>query len=293
VATVKRLVAIALLGASTARAEPPPEPARLYGPETAAALVAGTWGAVSVYAYFAWFRGATRTADPLFTLEGFGVHTYAGGADKLGHFWAGHMLSYATTEALVHGGYRTFPSTIVAFGLSQLFGTVSEYKDSLHYQFEYGDLIANASGAVFNILLENVPELDRLVDLRLDYWPSPEYRRLVRHGNIDGAQDYSGQSYLFAVHLRAIPGLADSPWLGWTRFTDVVLGFETRNYAPMPADPNAIPRQTLYGGVAVDMQAVLEALFRDSLGRRIGHGVLEFVAVPGTTLRFAEVSRSP
>jgi hypothetical protein len=38
---------------------------------------------------------------------------------------------------------------------------------------------------------------------------------------------------------------------------------------------------------------VLEALFRDSLGRRIGHGVLEFVAVPGTTLRFAEVSRSP
>ena len=293
-ATVKALVVL-LFTASIAHAQPydytiDPEP--LYSKETAVALVGGTWAAASTYAYFAWFRHATRTTDPIFTLEGFAANTYAGGADKLGHFWAGHMFSYLTTEALVHGGFRTLPSSIIGFGLSQLFGTVSEYKDSLHYQFEYGDIIANASGAIFNILLENIPTLDRLIDLRLDYWPSTEYLRLLRHGNVDGAQDYSGQSYLLAVHLRAVPGL-DSPWLGWTKYVDAVIGFETRNYAPLPDDVNAKPRQTLYGGIAIDMQAVLERLFPDTTGRRVGHGFLEFVSVPFTTIRFEELSRSP
>ncbi|HET9989531.1 MAG TPA: DUF2279 domain-containing protein [Kofleriaceae bacterium] len=292
------LVLVFVLAAPIAHADPLPpavsdaEPEPLYSKDTAIVLVAGTWAAASTYAYFAWFRHATRTTDPLYTLEGFGVNTYAGGADKLGHFWAGHMFSYLTTEALVHGGYRTLPSSLVGFGLSQLFGTISEYKDSLHYQFEFGDIIANCSGALFNVLLENWPALDRLIDLRLDYWPTTEYLRLLRHGNIDGAQDYSGQSYLFAVHLRAVPGL-DSPWLGWSKYVDAVIGFETRNYAPMPDDPSAIRRQVLYGGFAIDMQAVLEAVFPDSTGRRVGHGVLEFVSVPFTTVRLEELTRSP
>ena len=123
-----RVAAVKLVLVAGARtrvhAEPPApydytiDPAPLYSKETAVGLVAGTWGAASVYAYFAWFRHATRTTDPMFTLEGFGVNTYAGGADKLGHFWAGHMFSYVTTEALVHGGFRTLPSSVVAFGLS-------------------------------------------------------------------------------------------------------------------------------------------------------------------------------
>jgi Predicted periplasmic lipoprotein (DUF2279) len=287
VATVKPFLVVALL-AGTAHADPEPEP--LYSKEVGAAIVAGTWGLASTYAYFAWFRNATRTTHPIYTLEGFGVNTYAGGADKLGHFWAGHMFSYVTTEALVHAGYSTLPSSWIGFGLSQLFGTISEYKDSLHYQFEYGDIIANCSGALFTVLLENEPALDRLLDFRVEYWPTHEYIHLLRQGNVDGAQDYSGQSYMFGVHLRAIPGLEDSMW---TRFADVVVGFESRNYAPQPDDPNAIKRQVLYGGVAVNMQAVLEALFPDSTGRRIGSGVLEFVSVPTTTLRLGELSRSP
>jgi len=284
---VKRLIIVMLL-ASTAHADPEPEP--LYSKETSVAIVAGTWTLASTYAYFAWFRNATRTTDPMYTLEGFGVNTYAGGADKLGHFWAGHMFSYVTTEALVHGGYATLPASWIGFGLSQVFGTVSEYKDSLHYQFEFGDIIANCSGALFTVLLENEPALDRLLDFRVAYWPTHEYLRLLGHGNVDGAQDYSGQSYMLGIHLRAIPGLDDSPW---TRFADVVVGFESRNYAPAPDDPNAIRRQVLYGGVAVNMQAVLEALFPDTTGRRIGSGVLEFVSVPTTTLRLGELSRSP
>ena len=68
---------------------------------------------------------------------------------------------------------RTLPSSWIAFGLSQVFGTVSEYKDSLHYQFEYGDIIANCSGALFTVLLENGPALDRLIDFRVEYWPTP------------------------------------------------------------------------------------------------------------------------
>ena len=287
---MKRAVVIAMLVARAAHAERgwyEEEP--LYSKEVAIGAVAATWAAASTYAYFAWFRHATRTTDPMYTLEGFGVNTYAGGADKLGHFWAGHMLTYVTTEALVHGGFRTLPSSLVALGITQAFGTLSEYKDSLHYQFEFGDLIANCSGALFTVLLENEPALDRLLDFRVEYWPTREYRRLLAHGNVDGAQDYSGQSYMLAVHLRGIPHLAETP----ARFVDVVVGFESRNYAPMPDDPNAIRRQVLYSGFAIDMQAVLDALLPDSLGRRIGKGAFEFVSVPYTTLRLVETARSP
>lgn len=285
---MKRIFILIAL-ARIARAGDDAQPEPLYSKTTGAALIAGTWGAVSVYAYFAWFRHATRTTDPIYNLEGFGVHTYAGGADKLGHFWAGHMLTYATTEALTHAGYRVLPSSLIALGITQAFGTFSEYKDSLHYQFEFGDIIANCSGAIFTVLLENIPKLDRLFDFRVEYWPTHEYLRLLRHGNVDGVQDYSGQSYMLALHLRE--ALPSSPWLGWGKYVDAVVGFETRNYAPAPDDPTAIPRQVLYLGASIDVQAVLDHFFADSLGRQIGKGVAEFVTLPDTTLRFGELYR--
>ena len=119
VAAMKRVLVLVLATRSRRRLRAAPydytiDPAPLYSKRDRRRARRRHVGAASVYAYFAWFRHATRTTDPMFTLEGFGVNTYAGGADKLGHFWAGHMFSYVTTEALVHGGFRTLPSSIVA-----------------------------------------------------------------------------------------------------------------------------------------------------------------------------------
>lgn len=114
------------------------------------------------------------------------------------------------------------------------------------------------------------------------------------HGNIDFAQDYSGQSYVLALHLDALP-VSRSRFFAWTRYLDIVGGFETRHYptGDFPTPPTGTPRQTLYLGVTFNMQRILADVFCDSPGRRIAHGIFEHIGIPYTTLRLVDGSRSP
>jgi hypothetical protein len=270
--------------------EPAPAPlvpdrkrAKLY----AAGGLALTYAAFSTYAYVAWFRGKENHGVG-FTFEGFGVGTYAGGVDKLGHAWTGYLLSRATTSLLTRAGWPRFGSSIAAASISQIFFTLSEYEDSLVYQFEISDVIANVAGAAFAVLMINVPEVDRLLDFRLEYLPSRDYRRVLREdGNIDFFQDYSGQSYMLALHLDALPRMPRV--LG---YLDVVTGFETRNYSPPRGNLDDAPTQRLYLGVSINLQHVLREVFCDCTGRRIANGTFEYLSIPYTTLKALDASRS-
>jgi len=253
----------------------------------AAGGLATTYAAFSTYAYFAWFRGKQNGGDG-FTFDGFGLHTYAGGADKLGHAWTAYALTRGTTAMLTHAGWSRLGSSVVAASVSQIFFTLSEYEDSLVYQFEVYDIVANVAGAAFAVAMVNLPTLDRWIDLRLEYFPSKDYRRTVREdGNIDFFQDYSGQSYMLALHLDAIPRMPRA-----LQFVDVVAGFETRNYSPPRADESRPKTQRLYLGLTVNLQHLLGELLPDSRGRRIAHGAFEYVSVPFTTWKAVDASRS-
>ena len=266
-----------------------------------ASAVAGIYAVVGTYAYFAWFHQAHEV--PFFFVSDwrdenpFAVHSYAGGADKWGHGWTNYILVRGTTEMLTAGGWDRLGSSLVAAGLAETAFTLSEVKDGFIWGFEVGDFAANVTGALLAVLFENSKTIDRLFDFRLAYFPSSDYRYLVRsspffqRGNgVDFTQDYSGQSYLLALHLRELPGLKDQVW---APFVDVVGGFETRGFEPTRQDMSIAPRQVFYAGIAVNMQGVLDALFSDSIGRRIGHGVFEVVSLPYTTLRYGEATRSP
>jgi hypothetical protein len=142
--------------------------------------------------------------------------------------------------------------------------------------------------------MENVPVVDRLLDFRLQYVPSRDYRRAFReHGSVDVGQDYTGQSYTLALHLGALPHASESEYMYWSRFVDLAVGFEAHHYSPVPDVRETAPRQTFYLGLAINMQGVLNALFDDSRGRRIGRGIFEVYSLPYTTFRYVEASRSP
>ena len=277
---------------------PPPPPANNRGKWIAAGTLAGIYATVGTWAYFAWFHGANTApfwVDDKWDDEKIGLHTYAGGADKFGHLWANYVLVRGTTELLVNGGWPKWQSSLVSAGLAELAFTASEIKDGFIWGFEVGDIVGNVSGAILAVIMENHPKLDRLFDFRLEYVPSAGYRDLLTHqplqraGGIDIAQDYDGQSYMLALHLKAIPELSAPNWLHWVRYVDVVAGFESRNYSPRNADD---PYQTIYAGVTINMQHVLEQLFCDSTGRRVGNAIFEVLQTPDTTLRFAQASRT-
>lgn len=258
----------------------------------AAGSIALVHAAYATWSYLAWYRDAD-TAD--FHLERgpwFAVDSYAGGADKVGHLWANYALTRATTAALVAGGWSRRPSSFVAAGLTEVAFLLTELQDGFVWGFDPKDMIANGLGAGLAVVMDNVPALDRLFDLRLQYAPSRDYRRaFARTGTVDIGQDYTGQSYLLALHLGALPGLAARDWGTWARFVDVAVGFEARHYVYAPEVRTVAPKQTLYAGLAINMQGVLSALFRDSTGRRIGRGIFEVYSLPYTTFRYAEASR--
>ncbi len=90
-----------------------------------------------------------------------------------------------------------------------------------------------------------------------------------RGEGIDISQDYTGQSYMLAPHLGALPYDHESRALRWTEYADLVLGFQTRHYEPGEM-PVAIHRQTEYiglmcqraGGPEFAIQAVARPHYR-------------------------------
>lgn len=268
--------------------QPKPRPSR-YAKWIAAGSIAAFHGAYLTWQYFAWYRKGGEEFHYEGPYETFAPDAFSGGADKLGHVWSNYAMTRGTTAVLVAGGWPKLASSAVSFTLTELAYLLIEIQDGMApYGFGKKDLVANLIGGAFGVLVDNVPAVDRWLDFRLEYWPSSQY---LDNLSFDGAQDYTGQSYILALHLDAIPGLASHDYGYWARFVDVAVGFEAKHYYPQP-DP-LMPRQTLYAGLAINMQGVLSHLFDDSRGRRIGRGIAEVYSLPYTTLRFAEASRSP
>lgn len=293
-----RVAASILLALLTSRAfaQPPEMPPRdqKRAKVIAAASVGGMHLAYATWSYFAWYR--EHDFDEFHIeggLQGFQARSYAGGADKFGHAWSNYSLTRATTAVLTAAGWKRLPSSLVAAGLTEVAFTLTEVQDGFVSGFSRQDMVANVGGAAFAVLLDNVPAIDRLLDFRLEYFPSADYRRTLReNGSVDVGQDYTGQTYLLALHLGALPG-TDHEYMYWSRFLDLALGFEAHHYEPRPESSADIRRQTVFIGIAINMQGVLKELFPESRGRRIGHGVFEVYSIPYTTLRYAEFSRSP
>lgn len=277
-------------------------PTGWFDRRVSAASVAAVYGVFATWAYFAWFRGAHERPfffETKWAQENpFALRTYAGGADKWGHGWASYGLTRGTTELLVAGGWRRVPSSLVAAGLAGAAFTVQEIKDGSIWGFELGDLATDLSGAVLGAVMEDLPAVDRLLDFRLHYFPSADFRKLAgtrfwsRGDGIDFAQDYSGMSFQLALHLGALPGATTQRLLSWMRWVDVITGFETRGYSPTPMPRIHDPYQSWHLGVGVDMQSVLAALVRPGKLRSFGHGFFEVLSLPATELRLGEVRRT-
>lgn len=270
------------LGTSPIIESSPPKPPSDH--KLAAALtLGGFYAGFTTWTYFAWYRHHKPLSEFRFGGDGwFGARTYAGGADKLGHAWATMSLARLGTEMLHQwGGYSKLSSTLVSTALSELLFLGVEVKDGFYYEFSYGDAVFDTAGAVAALALSLSPRLDELFDFRVEYWPSHEYRRQFDGGNVNVAEDYSGETYLLAFHLGGLRSLREASWGGWSRFVDVAVGFGTRGYKPDPPDRLNMPdyphRQELSIGLSLNVQGLSDWLLegRSKAGKKIGHALFE------------------
>ena len=271
--------------------------------------IAGVYASATTYMYLAWYRGQPDL--PSFRVGGDGYfheRTYAGGVDKVGHAWSNLAMSRVTSEILMWGGWTPWKAGVIASSMTLGLLTAFEVKDGYYTEFSPGDAIFNAAGAGLNVAMLAYPPLDELIDFRVEYFPSREYRALVagrrppqdpekpQQVSLNFVEDYSGQRYLLALHLGAVPGLRHRTW---ARLVDVAVGFEADRYKPDRMDPGLRRTQHVFLGLALNMQGLLDmALGERAAGaaataREVGHVVFELVNLPYGSVAVAGASRSP
>jgi hypothetical protein len=289
------------------QSEATPDHRKLASTLTLAGLYVGFIG----WTYLAWYRVPTHEFRAggdgdwrLWSESGwFGKQRYAGGADKMGHAWATLALARGGTELLDQwGGYSRLESAIIGTTLSELLFLGVEIKDGFAYRFSYGDFAFNTLGAGLAFVQSMSPRFDELIDFRVQYGPSTRYREKLREdGDLDIAEDYSGQTYLLAFHLGGIHALRDWRWGGWSRFVDVSFGFESRGYKPdppykpTPEMPDYDKSQSTFIGLSLNAQGLFDYLLhgRNEPARKILHGAFEVWSLPYTTLPVANRTVTP
>jgi hypothetical protein len=255
------------------------------------------YASFTVWSYFAWYRQAYL---PSFTVGGdglFGANTYAGGADKMGHLWANLALSRGGAELLTWAGWKPLPASLLSAGLSFALFTAVEVKDGFHYQFSYGDLAGDGIGAALGALQVNFPRFDELFDFRVEFFPSKRYRKKFLAGDVNVAEDYSGQTYLTALHLGAFSSLRSNRYTSWSRFVDVAIGFQTRGYKPDPEPGETdTTKQQLFVGLSLNAQGLFDWAFADTgcrghTARTMLHGTFEMINLPYSSLPLYKLDR--
>jgi hypothetical protein len=305
-------------------AEAPPH----YHPLRAELTVAGMYVAFASWMYIAWYQhhrdlsqykfggddencgvehGLSRWLSRCALVGWAGDTTYAGGEDKFGHAWSTMSLARLGDEILEQwGGFGHTKSMLIGTGLAELLFIGVEVRDGFNFEFSFSDVGGDTVGALAALALMQFPRLDEMFDFRVQYFPSQMYFRKLSgaspcpYGGCsrwDIAEDYSGQTYLLAYHLGSIHALRELPYGFVSRFVDVTLGFDTRNYKPTPdADLHARPVQEGFIGISLNAQGLFDWLFEDTSHktlRKVTHGLFEVFNLPYTSTGVFKVQHSP
>jgi hypothetical protein len=100
------------------------------------AIVGGIYGTAWAWVSAAWWTRKGDATGFTFMNEGaFSLDTYAGGADKMGHYYAAYLMNRGFAGILEWGGFPRTGSIITATALTTAFLTAVEYKDAYHLRY--------------------------------------------------------------------------------------------------------------------------------------------------------------
>ena len=252
------------------------------------ALMAASIGGTLAYGRAKWwkdgFSGGFKTVN-----EGwFGQDTNYGGADKLGHAMFAYSGARLLTRAFEWAGNDS--TTAMKLGLWTSVGTLMgvELIDgfSKKWRFSKEDAVANLAGGALAYVMESNPELDALIDLRLQYSPPSGGRQFDPFG------DYSGQRYLLVLKASGVPAFKQHPLL---RYLEINLGYGARNFDTDSRAPTT-PTRHAYFGISLNLSELLRnTVYRGNASptrtQRVTETFFEFVQIPAATMQSDHVIR--
>jgi hypothetical protein len=231
------------------------------------------YGGITTWAYFAWYHNQPKNRHLVVNKavdEGFDRFTYAGGADKTGHFYTNYVFARLGAQILIDRGWSRLWAVLVNVTFTLTLYTLIEVRDGLHpgYGFSVQDYAANVLGGAVAALLLLVPALDRLFDVRMLYRPSRLYLDAVRRKqDIDVSEDYTGETVMLAFHLGGLSAIRKSPTFRILRYVDLLIGYNASGFLPRP-DPSVLRKQELFFGFSLNVVEILRDLYPN--GQRMG-----------------------
>jgi hypothetical protein len=179
----------------------------------------------------------------------FGTDTKYGGMDKIGHAYAGYVISQYFSQRIAHTVDDPANAAITGAILGMGFQTYIEFFDGFAGQhgFSYEDMIANGLGASFSFLQDTVPGLRDKLDFRLEYWGASDYH------DWGPVTDYDGQRYLLAFKLSGFEELEDSP----LRYVELQAGYFTEGYTDETRDAGVDPERNPYVAIGLNLNELL------------------------------------
>jgi len=166
------------------------------------------------------------------------------------------VTNYAGTRLLTRcfEEFGNDPDQALWLGAATTFGTllVVETIDgySKKWRFSKEDVVMNAIGTGLGVLLEKSPELDKVLDLRILYWPSAAAKR---QGKVDPFGDYSGRPICWLPKHRQY-----LPCAGTNR--SAIWNLPSLRHARLRTNegPGAIRSRHGYLGISLNLAEILD-----------------------------------
>lgn len=235
-------------------------------------LNAGILTGITLWGVMFWDYGQARPRAK--SERGFAEDSPNGGADKLGHFYGGYMLSHAFTNLYSSWGYETEKAAklgaLSSFAIQGFMEIGDAY--SSRYGFAYDDMIANAVGSYIGYLHVRYPDFARKIDVRIEYLPS---KRLFNENSFDIVTDYDGMKFLFAVKLDGFSSIQNK----YLKYLEIHLGYFSRGYGDTSGTYSSTSRD-IYAGVGLNVSKILKDFSFNKTARVFNYYQLPYTYIP-------------
>ncbi|TKB27180.1 DUF2279 domain-containing protein [Desulfopila sp. IMCC35006] len=189
-----------------------------------------------------------------------------GGADKLGHLWSTYAFSDALTGLYTSWGYVPKQANTYAALSAWTVQAFMEIGDATSETqgFSWEDMAMNTAGALTSVLMQRYPELDRKIDLRVEY---------VFNVPVNGIfDDYSNQYYSMVLKLDGFDRFENT----FLKYVELAGGYYTRGYG----DAEEEDTRSFYVGISLNFSSIL----REKGWKKTGK-VFEYIQPPYTVLK--------
>lgn len=160
----------------------------------------------------------------------FAKDTYAGGSDKIGHFYTDYLLVRAYRQVYLDHNYSANDALWFGFWGAMITRTVMELADGLTtFKFSAEDLVANMSGSLVSAALLANPAVDDAIGFSWTYAPSTEkLDGKVSPASVDN--DYNGSVYHMDFRIKGMRALLGPTDASWVDRYNLGISYYTRGY---------------------------------------------------------------